>query len=445
MKILRYLLIAVCCYWSPTTAQEDTTPATPLSATGAFTDMASQTPAPELIAYQVNSPLWSDGTFKTRYIWLPAGATIDFAADTSWTFPAGTALIKNFYIDFEVGNAASRRIIETRFLIKRATDSGWDGYSYKWNEAGTEAELLDDAFEEFYFIEDANHPDGIYFQDYLFPSSKQCQLCHTPSADYVLGVTTAQLNRATEGQGNQLAALAAAGLFAADLTADPADLPQLPDPADASLPLDLRARSYLDANCGHCHRPASAGRTVIDLRYSTPLEATSTVDFFPTLGSLGAPDPRIIFPGQPDNSTLYLRMLDMGDFRMPGLATSRIDTLGTGLIRRWIVSLDEPTHVATVDAPQPGETALQANFPNPFNASTVIPFAIDQHQRVELSLYNTAGQKVRTLVRSDLAPGSYRATWDGLDDDGSVLASGMYFYRLHTAAFEQTRRLTLVR
>lgn len=72
---------------------------------------------------------------------------------------------------------------------------------------------------------------------------------------------------------------------------------------------------------------------------------------------------------------------------------------------------------------------LGQNYPNPFNSSTVIRFALPQRDQVELALYSLAGQKVATLAQGLREAGTYTLRWDGRDDDGRELASGVYLYR----------------
>ena len=101
-----------------------------VSASGLFSDVASQTPAAGLIPYGVNSVLWSDGTAKTRFIALPGQSQIEFSASGVWKFPPNAVVVKNFYLELEKGNLDSRHIVETRFLVKRGPTEAWDGFSY---------------------------------------------------------------------------------------------------------------------------------------------------------------------------------------------------------------------------------------------------------------------------------------------------------------------------
>ncbi|NKB71010.1 MAG: T9SS type A sorting domain-containing protein [Candidatus Latescibacteria bacterium] len=88
---------------------------------------------------------------------------------------------------------------------------------------------------------------------------------------------------------------------------------------------------------------------------------------------------------------------------------------------------------------------LYPNYPNPFNNSTVIRFALPQRQAVSLIVYNLAGQQVATLVDGMRATGTYAVQWDGRDDQQRALASGLYFYRLQAGDQLETRKLMLIR
>lgn len=94
---------------------------------------------------------------------------------------------------------------------------------------------------------------------------------------------------------------------------------------------------------------------------------------------------------------------------------------------------------------RPQAFALQQNFPNPFNSGTVIRFELPADEEVELAVFNLAGQQVATLVEGVREGGSYAINWDGRDDRGQELASGVYLYRLRAGERMETRRLLLLR
>ena len=89
--------------------------------------------------------------------------------------------------------------------------------------------------------------------------------------------------------------------------------------------------------------------------------------------------------------------------------------------------------------------ALKSNHPNPFNAETLLHYALPKAQRVRLTIYDMLGRKVRTLMDEDHPPGWHQVTWDGRDESGRQVASGIYFYRLQTPEFRKTRKMILLR
>ena len=83
--------------------------------------------------------------------------------------------------------------------------------------------------------------------------------------------------------------------------------------------------------------------------------------------------------------------------------------------------------------------------PNPFNPRTTISFDLARAGRVHLDCFDPAGRRVRSLLDVDLPPGQHRVPWDGKDDGGRSLASGVYFLRLTTPAGMETGRVLLIK
>lgn len=300
-------------------APMDTVPRT-LSATGCFMAGDVTRPAPGVIPYSINAPLWSDGAEKERYFALPEGGRITVGADGDFDFPNGTVLIKTFSI--------GGRRVETRLLV-RHMDGTWAGYTYAYNAAGTDADLLQ-----------ANETRMFGAQSWYYPSRSECLRCHTSAAGYALGPELGQLNRnetypSTGRTAPQLATLEHIGVFAAPLPAMPTTIPAY----DSAAPLADRARAYLHSNCSSCHRPASTGRGNMDLRYGTAAAMTNTCNATPSQGDLGVMGARVVLPGDPARSLMSLRMHALDANRMPPLGTRVEDTQGTTLIDSWIRSL----------------------------------------------------------------------------------------------------------
>jgi hypothetical protein len=307
-----------------------------LSQTGCVDPNDPKLPAPSLIAYDVNSPLWSDGAAKERYVSLPPGSKIgvkdcdvDPAAcmpvdqggtgqdEGHWDLPLKTVLVKTFLI-------AGKRV-ETRLLMRFAATT-WLGFSYEWNDAETDATLLPDLKDK---------PVGD--QTWHYPSRSQCLECHTRAGGRSLGMTTQQLDRMhtyPDGAMNQVAKFVSLG----HLDAMPKALPAYPDPY-GSAPLEQRARSYLQTNCALCHR---AGGTVsdVDLRYTTSFAGTTLCNGMVIKGTGDAMLPQIrLVPGDPATSNISFRMHDTTVYRMPKIGSSVVDPMGTALVDEWVTSI----------------------------------------------------------------------------------------------------------
>ena len=89
--------------------------------------------------------------------------------------------------------------------------------------------------------------------------------------------------------------------------------------------------------------------------------------------------------------------------------------------------------------------ALEQNYPNPFNAQTLIPYQLPHRAPVELTVYNMAGQRVKRLVGTVQDRGHYNVSWQGKDEKGRPVGSGVYLFRLRAGSFEQTRRLLVLK
>jgi flagellar hook assembly protein FlgD len=101
--------------------------------------------------------------------------------------------------------------------------------------------------------------------------------------------------------------------------------------------------------------------------------------------------------------------------------------------------------VPVVGAPAPRTLQLGNAQPNPFDAATRIEFSLPSRGEVELSIYNVQGQKVGTLVRGMREAGQYDATWDGRDETGARVSTGVYFYRLIADGKVLTKKMTVLK
>ncbi|MDD4857582.1 MAG: T9SS type A sorting domain-containing protein [Candidatus Krumholzibacteria bacterium] len=130
------------------------------------------------------------------------------------------------------------------------------------------------------------------------------------------------------------------------------------------------------------------------------------------------------------------------DTLVPGAVLDR-NTLAARVFA-WMDN-DINEDITPVDNPTPEVNKLAQNFPNPFNPSTSIKFDVKEKGIVTLEVYNIAGQHIRTLVKGIMDAGSHRVTWDGKNDRGGVVASGIYFCKMNTKNFSQTRKIVMLR
>jgi outer membrane protein assembly factor BamB len=106
-----------------------------------------------------------------------------------------------------------------------------------------------------------------------------------------------------------------------------------------------------------------------------------------------------------------------------------------------VVTAVEENHLQSFDA----QLVLQPNYPNPFNPSTTISYDLPTNSHVEVTIINVLGQEICTLADEAQRAGSHEMVWDGKDNQGRAVSSGVYFYRVQSDAFTQTRKMTLVR
>lgn len=385
-------------------------PAT-LSATGAFSDLATLTPARGVLPFAVNAPLWSDHAAKQRWIALPGrGAPyaederVTFRADAEWDFPIGTVLIKHFALPVNDSNPSALRHLETRFMVK-ARDGAWYGVTYKWRADGSDADLLPDGLTENIAI--TTSAGGTRWQTWTYPSRSDCLQCHNTASTQALGLRTWQLNGPLHYPGdaapvNQLLKWGQLGLF--DQSPTPAQIAGFLKAAaldDETASPEARVRSYLDANCAHCHRPGGA-QAQFDARFNTPLPQQGLLDALPG-NDLGIAGARLVAPGAVERSLLHLRMALIGESQMPPLGRHLVDQPAAALLARWIGNLAAPAAPVAAQAAAVGYGAVAVSWtPGSTNADG---FHIRRStDGVNWTLLDTAAAEATTASDAALAP-----------------------------------------
>jgi hypothetical protein len=304
-----------------------------LSETGLYVNGSSTQIDPKNLAFSPQYPLWSDGTRKRRWIYLPPGAAIDASNPDAWEFPRGTRLWKEFALD---------RPVETRF-IERLADGSWRFAAYVWNEEGTDATL---ASSDGTSQEMAGAPRGRY----VIPAEADCRACHEGSAAPVLGFSALQLSadrdplapHAEAGAHIDLRGLIARGL----LENLPPALLSTPPRIATNSPAERAALGYLHGNCAHCHNDNGAGAPV-DLTLAQTVTSgaagaervlRSMIDARSRFRGHGlGGDAPIIAPGSPNASVLMARVKSRNpQTQMPPLGTQLRDAEALALLERWI-------------------------------------------------------------------------------------------------------------
>jgi hypothetical protein len=115
------------------------------------------------------------------------------------------------------------------------------------------------------------------------------------------------------------------------------------------------------------------------------------------------------------------------------------------IVKKVVGWMNDPVNTDITQAEIPKAYKLNQNFPNPFNPSTTIKFDVRERGHVSLKIYNVAGQLVKTLVDKTMDARSYSVTWDGTNNHGAKVASGVYFYKMQSKSFNQTKKMVLLR
>ena len=286
---------------------------------GFFVHADAQIPTLGVIPYRLNTPLYSDGAEKLRFVYVPQGTKLQADGEGLIDFPIGTALIKTFAF----GEGDERRLIETRVLLHRA--DGWLALPYVWNEEQTEARLA---------IAGARVPVTTPAGEtisYRVPNKNQCKECHGLD-DAVVPIGPKARNLSREW-------------LEANVGAVPQGADTLPVWENRSKAGTAAvARAFLDVNCAHCHRPgATASNSGLDLRWEQDDPHAIGIMKRPVAAGRGAGGLLFdVVPGKPQESILLHRMLsNEPGIAMPELGKATIDREGVDAVRRWIEEMPQ--------------------------------------------------------------------------------------------------------
>ena len=305
-----------------------------------FIDQAKQIPQENVHPYELITSLFSDYSYKKRFVYVPKGKKANYQKDWVFDFPVGSALIKTFYYPIDERNLElGSYLLETRVLLHRST--GWEAVSYAWNEDQTEA-----------FIKIAGKTINTSWIDqsgrkvavrYRVPNKNQCKECHsTNDAISPIGPKARNLNKELEykeGIKNQLEYL----LTKEVISSFPKNFRTVTDWKNGENTLDERARAYLAINCGHCHTKSGvANSTGLYLDFIETRAKSLGINKKPVATGRGSGNLKYsIVPGKPQESILFYRMISIDPgVMMPESGRSLMHTEAIQLIEDWIGSME---------------------------------------------------------------------------------------------------------
>jgi hypothetical protein len=283
-----------------------------------------------------------------RFAALPALERIvqkpQLNAGGAWTFPNGSVLVQTLSLNLadDAGKPARKRI-ETRLLVRQQGE--WGGFSYRWNAAGTDADLVPIAGSAAELdVADPSDPSGRREQTWRFPARSECLVCHSRAAGFTLGFSPLQLDRDRSYAGvrdNQLRSLEHIGVFQGALPkrAEGKAHPHLVNPYETKAPLEARVRSYLHVNCSTCHVLEGGGNSSMELDLDSSLAKMRVIDVPPTHDRFGIENARLVAPGSPERSILLTRISRRGTGQMPPLVSTEVDRAAVEMIAQWIRGL----------------------------------------------------------------------------------------------------------
>ena len=293
-----------------------------------------------LIPFDINTPLFSNYAEKLRFIKVPRGEKILYNDTSVFQMPTGTVLVKNFYFPKDARDPAKgRMIIETRLLVNE--EKGWAPYTYVWNEEQTDAFYTVAGDKK--ILSYINSDGKTISTYYLVPNKNQCKGCHLENKKMVpVGIAARHLNKnfvySEQVLQNQLKYWNSLGI----LSGLPENISSVPANAnwhDGNADINLRARAYLDINCGNCHSrkgPANTSGFFLDIHEKDP--TALGVYKTPVAAGRGSGGLKFdIVPGKPDQSILLFRMktIDPG-IEMPEIGREQLHKEGIELISNWI-------------------------------------------------------------------------------------------------------------
>ena len=327
-----------------------------LSESGLFADVVKQAPASGVQPFEIRAPMWADGAKSSRFIGIPEGGTqTDIRTnkqgkiDAKVIWPKDAVLAKTLTMLLDESNPGSSRKIETQVL--HYDGESWNAYSYRWNDAGTDADLVNaDGDERTLDLVGNGLPGGKHRYTWRFHSRAECIRCHNSWSGFTLACQPQQL---ADDSARTLVSL---GLIDASYLKKSSA--RLSNPHEEGLSSEMRARSWLHANCAHCHRENGGGSVPLMLNAEVPLNDMRAVNEKPMRGDFGMKDAKVIMPGSPWKSVLLHRIATSSSGHMPVVGAHEVDSDALGFMAEWILSmakgapLEPPNPITSIASPE---------------------------------------------------------------------------------------------
>ncbi|MBK9255825.1 MAG: hypothetical protein IPM42_10085 [Saprospiraceae bacterium] len=305
--------------------------------------LASMNPRSGVYPYDLNASLFTDYALKKRFIYLPAGTSMQYDCDDVFNFPEGSLIFKFFFYPEDFRKADGKnKILETR-VLKKEKDR-WTAFTYIWNDQQTDAGLV--LAGQTIPVSWADMNGNNQSVAYSVPNVIQCKNCHEKSGELVpIGPAGKHLNKNyafTSHEINQIDFFTDKALLTnAENYKTCNTMINYEDPTAGNL--NDRARSYLDINCAHCHRPdGSAKNSGLNLLFSEKDPFKYGIFKTPVAAGRGSGGYKYdIHPGNANTSILAFRMNSSEPgIMMPESGRKMIHHEGVALISEWINSLE---------------------------------------------------------------------------------------------------------
>ena len=304
-----------------------------------FEDTHAQIPSDGVLPYELISSLFSDYSYKQRWVYIPEGKKASFRKNEVFDFPVGSALIKTFYYPIDERNLSlGKKLMETRLLLRK--QNGWEAVSYAWNEDQKEA-IIKKAGKTILnnWIDFKGERRSVR---YRVPNKNQCKECHANNdAVMPIGPKARNLNKIYDYQDESINQLTKwIQLKYIDNIQTELNTPV--DWKDETYSLDERVRSYLDINCGHGHISTGGANSTglyLDLTETRPTHLG--INKKPVATGRGSGGHEFsISPGKAEESILLHRMIstDPG-VMMPESGRSLTHSEAIEMIKDWISSM----------------------------------------------------------------------------------------------------------